>query len=89
MSYAILINPYVKKLRLTKTIPNFAQPKEITFMPFFGRERIHDEVFFIFEDGELKKFRGLYVVVGENIGKETIGKIKKKIVWCSEEDNDF
>lgn len=87
MSYSILINPSAKELRLMKNIESFTPPKEITFLPFFGKERSIDEnnVFFIFEDGELKEFRGLYVVVGENINRETAKEIEEKIVWCNEQ----
>ena len=82
MSYAILINPYTKELKLTKTVSSFKPPKEIIFKPFFNREREHDEVFFIFENGELKKLRGLYVVIGKEINDDVVKKIEKKIVWC-------
>jgi len=87
VSYSILINPSAKELRLMKNIESFTPPKEITFLPFFGKERSIDEnnVFFIFEDGELKEFRGLYVVVGENINRETAKEIEEKIVWCNEQ----
>lgn len=87
MSYSIFINPSAKEVRLMKNIESFIPPKEITFLPFFGKERSIDEdnVFFMFENGELKKFRGLYVVVGENINKEIAKEIEKKIVWCNEQ----
>lgn len=83
MSYSILINPSAKEVRLMKNIESFIPPKEITFLPFFGKERSIDEdnVFFMFEDGELKEFRGLYVVVGESISKLTLKKIEKMIIW--------
>lgn len=77
MSYAILINPYTRELKLTRTIPSFKPPKEIVFKPFFAREREHDEVFFIFENGELKKLRGLYLVIGKEINQ----KIENRIIW--------
>jgi len=87
VSYSIFINPSAKEVRLMKNIESFTPPKEITFLPFFGKERSIDEdnVFFMFENGELKKFRGLYVVVGENINKEIAKEIEKKIVWCNEQ----
>ena len=81
MNYAILINPYTRELKLTKTTPKFKPPKEIVFKPFFDREREHDEVFFIFENGKLKKLRGLYVIVGKGINKIILKKIKKRIIW--------
>jgi len=83
VSYSILINPSAKEVRLMKNIESFIPPKEITFLPFFGKERSIDEdnVFFMFEDGELKEFRGLYVVVGESISKLTLKKIEKMIIW--------
>jgi hypothetical protein len=82
MNYAILINPYVKEIRLTKTIDSFIPPKEIKFESFFGKERKIDKEFFIFEDGELKKFKGLYLVVGENVNYEIMSEIESKIIWC-------
>ena len=81
MSYAILINPYTKELKLTKTVSSFKSPKEITFKPFFDREREHDEVFFVFENGKFKKLKGLYVVTGEEINQKFLFKIKNSIVW--------
>jgi len=81
VSYAILINPYTKELKLTKTVSSFKSPKEITFKPFFDREREHDEVFFVFENGKFKKLRGLYVVVGTQISNETLRNIEDKIIW--------
>ena len=85
MSYSILINPSAKEVRLMKNIESFIPPKEITFLPFFGKERSIDEdnVFFMFENGELKKFRGLYVVVGLEINYELLKNIKDKIIWCN------
>ena len=83
MSYSILINPSAKEVRLMKNIESFVPPKEITFLPFFGKERSIDEdnVFFMFENRGLKKYKGLYVVVGENISKVTLELIEKKIIW--------
>lgn len=81
MSYAILINPYTRELKLTRTIPSFKPPKEIVFKPFFEREREHDEVFFIFENGELKKLRGLYLVIGEDVSENILRKIEREIIW--------
>ena len=81
MNYAILINPYARELKLTKTIPSFKPPKEIVFKPFFDREREHDEVFFIFENGELKKLRGLYVIIGKEINQKILKKIEDRIIW--------
>jgi len=87
MSYAILINPSAREIKLTKTDKNFIPPKETTFLPFFGKERMVDKnnVFFMFENGELKEFRGLYVVVGENIKREILNEIKDRIIWCDEQ----
>jgi len=84
MSYAILINPSAREIKLTKTDTNFIPPKETTFLPFFGKERMVDKnnVFFMFENGELKEFRGLYVVVGENIEEKTMREIKEKVIWA-------
>ena len=81
MNYAILINPYARELKLTKTIPSFKPSKEIVFKPFFDREREHDEVFFIFENGELKKLRGLYVIIGKEINQKILKKIEDRIIW--------
>jgi len=81
VSYAILINPYTKELKLTKTVSSFKPPKEIIFKPFFNREREHDEVFFVFENGKFKKLKGLYVVTGEEINQKFLFKIKNSIVW--------
>ncbi len=81
MNYAILINPYTRELKLTRTIPSFKPPKEIVFKPFFDREREHDEVFFIFENGKLKKLRGLYVVIGKEINQKILKKIENRIIW--------
>jgi len=81
MSYAILINPYTRELKLVKTIPTFKPPQEITFQPFFEREREHDEVFFILDNGKFKKLRGIYIVIGKDINREILKKIEDRIIW--------
>ena len=86
MNYAILINPCVKEIKLIKTIESFVHSKEIEFKSFFGKERIIDEynVFFIWKDDKLQKFKGLYIITGPNINNEILTDIKNKIIWPNE-----
>jgi len=86
LNYAILINPCVKEIKLIKTIESFVHSKEIEFKSFFGKERIIDEynVFFIWKDDKLQKFKGLYIITGPNINNEILTDIKNKIIWPNE-----
>ena len=84
MSYSILINPSAKEIRLMKNIESFVPPKEITFLPFFGRERTIDDEFYLMDNDEWKIYRGLYVVVGENVDYKLVREIEKNIVWYDE-----
>ena len=85
MSYAILINPSAKEVRLTKTDKNFVPSKDITLLSFFGKERSIDNEFYLMNNGEWKTYRGLYVVVGENVDYRLVREIERNIVWCDDE----
>lgn len=85
MNNAIIINPYTKELKLTPVIVNFKPPKEKTFIPFFNKERKYDkEFFYIVGEQSIKTYKGIYIIVGENIDRETVREIEERIIWCDE-----
>jgi len=86
LNYAILINFCIKEIKFIKTIESFVPPKEIEFKPFFGKERTIDEynVFFMWKDDKLQKFKGLYIITCHNINNEILTDIKNKIIRYNE-----